>query len=244
MEKIDLSVSERDKTIRAALLRRDKKIPAVVYGHGFENLSLMMDYQTFRRTFQRATYSTIITLNVEGKNAIPVLVHQVQYHPVTDEIVHVDFYAVRMDQKVTTHIAFDFVGESEAVKLGAVLNTTKHAVEVSCLPGDLVHNIEVDISVLKEIGDTIRISDIAVPKGVEFLVAPEDPIVSAIEPKIIEEEEPEVVEGEEVEGEEGEAGEEGAEGEGEGEKKEGGEEANKEGDKKEGDKKEKKQARK
>lgn len=187
MDQYALDVQARDTAQRAAVVRRNKMIPAVVYGHGFDNLHLQMDYQTFRRTFEKATFSTIINLSLDGKDAIPVLVHDVQYHPVTDEIVHVDFYKVNMNEKVTTHIALEFVGESEAVKLGALLNTAKQDVEVSCLPTALVHNIEVDIAPLAEVGDTIRVGDIVAPEGVEILDNPEEPVVSAIEPKVSEE---------------------------------------------------------
>jgi len=186
MEKVTLPLQVRGSDDRAAYLRQDNMIPGVVYGHGFQNLHVKVDYQTFRRVFEQATYSTLVTLQVDGKD-IPVLIHEVQYDPVTDNIIHVDFYAVRMDQKVTTHIALEFIGVSEAVKKGAVLNTVKHEVEVSCLPGDLVHHIQVDISSLNEIGDMIRVSDITAPKGVEILTAPEEPIVSAVELKVVEE---------------------------------------------------------
>jgi large subunit ribosomal protein L25 len=216
MDQYALDVQTRDVSQRAALVRREKMIPAVVYGHNFENAHLQMDYQTFRRTFEKATYSTIINLAVDKKDAVPVLVHDVQYHPVSDEIVHVDFYKVNMNEKVTTNIAIEYVGVSEAVKMGAVLNINKQDVEVSCLPADLVHNIEVDISALTEIGDTIRVSDIIVPSGIEILNGEDEPLVSAIEEKIVEEEE--VVEGENLEGAEGEGGE-----GGEGEAAEGGE---------------------
>lgn len=202
MEKVDLAVQPRDMSQRAAVIRRERTIPAVVYGHGIENLHIKMDYQTFRRLFEQATYSTIITLNVEGGESLPVLVHQVQYHPVSDEIVHVDFYKVNMNEKVSTHISLEFVGESDAIKQGALLNTTKHEVEVSCLPADLVHHIEVDISVLKEVGDTIRVGDVTAPQGIEILDNEEDPIVSAIEPKVAEEPAP----GEEGADEAGDAG--------------------------------------
>jgi large subunit ribosomal protein L25 len=161
-------------------------IPGVVYGHGFTNAHVKVDYQTFRRTFEQATYSTLVTLQIDGKD-VPVLIHEVQYDPITDNIIHVDFHAVRMDEKVETHIALEFVGESEAVRLGAVLNTVKHEVMVSCLPGDLVHNITVDISSLKEVGDIIRIADIQVPKGIVILAEPEDAVVSAIELRVVEE---------------------------------------------------------
>ena len=186
MDNIDLAVLERSND-QAHLLRREKLIPAVVYGRGFENIHLKMDYQTFRRVFTKATFSTIINLDIDGKKKVPVLVHEVQYHPVTDDIVHVDFYAVRMDEKVTTHIALNFTGQSEAVKQGAVLATNKQEVEVTCLPGDLVHDIEVDLSALAAVGDTIRIEDLKVPSGIEILDSPEEPIVSAVEQKVVEE---------------------------------------------------------
>lgn len=209
MDQYALDVQTRDLSQRAALIRREKLIPAVVYGHNFENAHLQMDYQTFRRIFEKATYSTIINLAVDGANTVPVLVHQVQYHPVTDEIVHVDFYKVNMNEKVTTHIALEFIGESNAVKLGALLNTNKQEVEVSCLPSDLVHNIEVDLTPLAEIGDIIRVADIIVPEGIEILDGEEEPVVSAIEAKVVEEEEPtEDI----IVGEAGAEGEEGAEG--------------------------------
>jgi large subunit ribosomal protein L25 len=186
MEKIALAVLPRSTDDRADRIRKNKMIPGVVYGHGFTNAHVKVDYQTFRRTFEQATYSTLVTLQIDGKD-VPVLIHEVQYDPITDNIIHVDFHAVRMDEKVETHIALEFVGESEAVRLGAVLNTVKHEVMVSCLPGDLVHNISVDISSLKEVGDIIRIADIQVPKGIVILAEPEDAVVSAIELRVVEE---------------------------------------------------------
>lgn len=186
-QKIELPVLVRQTEERAKALREGKMVPGVVYGHGFQNVHLKVDYQTFRRVFQTATFSTLVTLDIDGKQQVPVLIHEVQYDPVTDLITHVDFYAVRMDEKVTTHIALEFIGVSEAVKLGAVMNTNKHQVEVSALPGDLVHTIPVDITKLEKIGDIIRIKDLVAPKGIEILANPEEPIVSAIELKIVEE---------------------------------------------------------
>ncbi|MGE3278468.1 MAG: 50S ribosomal protein L25, partial [Candidatus Altimarinota bacterium] len=171
---------------KASHLRQKSLVPGVIYGHGFENIHVKVDYHTFRRVFEQATYSTLVGLDVDGKE-VPVLIHEVQYDPITDNIIHIDFHAVRMDEKVTTHIALEFVGVSEAVKQGAVLNTLKHEVEVSALPGDLVHTIQVDISALNEVGDIIRISDITPPKGVEILANPEEPLISAVELKVVEE---------------------------------------------------------
>ena len=218
MDTITLTVSPRSTDQRAAVLRRQKLIPMEIYGHGFDNQHVQVDYQTFRRTFEKATYSTIMHVTVEGaKDAVPVLVQDVQYHPVTDEITHVDLHAIRMDEKVQTHISLSFVGDSEAIKQGALLSTLKHQLEVSCLPGDLVHEIEVDLSALAEVGDVIRVGDLTIPKGLEVFDTDEEPIVTAVEPRVVEETEAE----EEAGAEEGAEGEEGAEKtEGDGEKEE------------------------
>jgi len=186
MEKMTLPVQVRTLDEKPAHLRQNHLIPGVIYGKGFENMHVKVDYQTFRRTFEQATYSTLVGLDVGGKE-VPVLIQEVQYDPLSDNITHIDFHAVRMDEKVSTHIAIEFIGDSEAVKLGAVLNTLKNEVEVSALPGDLVHTIQVDISALKEVGDIIRIADLTPPPGVEILANPEEPLVSAVELKVVEE---------------------------------------------------------
>lgn len=187
METVDLPVSLRTTEERAHRLRLANFLPGVVYGQGRQTLSVKMPYQQFRRIFEKAAFSTLLNLDVGDQEKIPVLVHDVQYDPVSDDISHVDFYAVRMDQKVTTHVALEFIGVSEAVKLGALLQTVRHEVNISCLPKDLVHTIAVDISVLQKIGDVIRVKDLKIPEGVEILTSAEEPIVSAVELKIVEE---------------------------------------------------------
>ncbi len=203
MENVAIPAQSRTEADDARGIRRSNMIPAVVYGAGFDNQHLKMDYQTFRRAFEKATYSTIINLNVEGGETIEVLVHDVSYHPVSDDILHVDFYKVDMKKKVTTHLALDFIGTSQAVKEGNVLNTSRQELQITCLPGDLIHNIEVDISVLEKVGDSIHVGDIPVPQGIEILDAPEDTIVNVVEPRVIEEAIPAEGEGDAADGEEG-----------------------------------------
>ncbi|MDP3975445.1 MAG: 50S ribosomal protein L25 [bacterium] len=183
MEQIPLPIFNRSEGDRASHIRQSQHIPAVVYGNGFTNLHLKVEYQTFRKVFEKATYSTIVALDIEGGEKIPVLIHEVQYDPVSDRIIHIDFRAIRMDEKVETTIVLEFVGASEAVRLGAELNINKHEVHVSCLPGDLVHSIPVDISVLAQTNDDIRISGITVPQGIQILDPEEELVVSAIEPR-------------------------------------------------------------
>jgi large subunit ribosomal protein L25 len=111
-----------------------------------------------------------------------------------------------MNQKITTEIPLEFVGESRAKKEeGALIMKNLNAVEVECLPADLVNYIEVDLSSLNEFGDSIHVKDLKVPSGMEILEEDEGVVVSAIEPK---EEEEEPIEGEEEASEEGEEGEE------------------------------------
>ncbi len=194
MDAPTLTLSHRPANVRAAQIRQNRMIPGIVYGRGLANIEVQVDYQTFRRVFEKATFNTIVTLEIGGsgeeKKQIPVLIHDVQYHPVSEMMEHIDFYALRMDEKIETRVMLEFVGVSEAVKSGAILNTNRHNIRVSCLPKDLIHGIQIDISVLKKIGDLIRVSDLKVPENVEILSAPQDPVISAVELKIIVEEAP------------------------------------------------------
>jgi large subunit ribosomal protein L25 len=228
-DKVALTVQKRDVEHKAKVVRREGLIPGIVYGHGRENVPVEMDYQTFRKTFDKATYSTLVDLTVEGGETFPVLIHEVQYEPVKDLIQHVDFHAIRMDQKIHTHIALKFVGDSEAERLGAVLITNRHDMNVSCLPTDLVHEIEVDISALKEFGDSLHVRDIVVPPGIELEEEEDASIIQAVAPKT--QEQIDAEEAAEIAADEAAAAEAAGEGE-EGGAGEGGEEAVEEGEEK------------
>lgn len=184
MESTVLQVAERDLAKKANAYRQEKQIPAVFYGHDKAPRHMVMDYETFRKLFAKAGKSTLIDLDF-GKGAKEkVLVHDIQYHPVSDDITHVDFYAVKMKEKITTEIPLEFVGESNAVRnFGALLETTLDAVEVKCLPGDLVSQIEVDISVLENVGDALHVSDLKIPSALEVLTDAELTIASVQAPK-------------------------------------------------------------
>lgn len=149
----------RAVTDKTSHLRKSKKVPAVVYGKTQEPISLVLDASEFLRLFRKAGESNIIDLKV-GKQDLEVLVHQTQKHPVTGDFTHVDFYAITRGEKVTTHIHFNFIGTSSAVKNGAILTESMKEIEVRCLPRDLKDHFDVDLSLLKEAGDVIRISDL------------------------------------------------------------------------------------
>ena len=187
--------------------------------------------------------STIMYFKNEKGEEFPVLVQDIQYEPVTDKMIHVDVMAIDLNKPIHTQIPLILTGESPAVReLGGILVQSKKKVEVECLPNDLIHQIEVDISHLEDFRTSITIGDLNVPDAIKILDAEDVNVATVSAPK--EEVEEEVVE-EEVEGEEAAEGEEGEKKEGEGEKKEGeGDKAEAkegEGEKKEGGgKKEKK----
>ncbi len=203
--------------------RNSGRIPMIYYGKGVEPVNFSADYQDFRRLYLKAGKSAIITLKNEQDKEFAVLVHEIQYDPVTDNIIHVDLMTVDMNKAITTEIPLEFVGISSAVKEdGGILVTSKDKISIECLPKDLIPSIEVDISPLVDFSVSITVGDIKVPDTIKVLDAENINVITVSQPRV--EEEPEVEAP--AEGEEGEEGAEGAEGEAPaegGESKEGGE---------------------
>ncbi|PIQ77274.1 50S ribosomal protein L25 [Candidatus Peregrinibacteria bacterium CG11_big_fil_rev_8_21_14_0_20_46_8] len=216
-EDIVLELEQRDLQQKAKRLRSKSRIPAVYYGQGQKNMHLTADYQTFRKLYEKAGSSTVIQLSVDGKK-YPVLVHDVDYDAVTDQIAHIDFKHVDMNKEVTAEIKIEIIGVAPAVKnLGGTLEVNKHSLEIKCLPKDLIHSIQVDVSGLEELNSSIHVQDLKVPSTVEILAEPEETVVKVSVPRQeVEEEKPE----EAAEVAEGEAAGEKKEGEGEGKKEE------------------------
>jgi len=193
---------------KAAEERKNKKIPAIVYGSDFENKSISVDNLVFNKIFDQSGESSLINLKIDEQNPIKVLVHDTQIDPKTGVIIHIDFYKVNMKEKIKTAIPLEQIGESLAVfDLEGSLVTNKDEVEVECLPADLVREIQIDISVLKTFDDVIKVSDIKVPAGIEILDDPEEVCVLVQPPRSeeelaeLEEKPEEDVESVEVEGE-------------------------------------------
>jgi large subunit ribosomal protein L25 len=194
-----LDVQNRGKDEVAKDLRAQGMIPAEFYGKGIGNVSVKFDYQNFRRVFRKAGQNTIIELRREGEDPLNVLVHDVQYDPVTDSIKHVDFVNVVMGQKLQTKIPLEFVGQAPAVKeQSGVLTPHLHEVEVECLPRDLIHNIEVSIESLVEFNDSIKVEDLVVPDTIRILNDLEEVVVTCSPPREEEVEAPVVAEGAEA----------------------------------------------
>ncbi|HXI45234.1 MAG TPA: 50S ribosomal protein L25 [Candidatus Acidoferrales bacterium] len=203
-----LSATHRSVTgKKVAALRRDGKIPAVVYGREVASDSLTIDAKEFETLRRHAGATTLVDLSIEGKKPTPVLVHSVQTHPVTRHPLHVDLYLVRMTEELTIDVSLVSEGTSPAVvDLGGTLNHALEHVRVKALPSDLPASIHYSIDGLATFEDLIHVSDLAIPAGVTLLTDPGEVVARILPPRV------EEVEAPAAEAVEGEAGAEGAEG--------------------------------
>ena len=161
MEKFHLSATERDVNEKLTVLRANKRVPAVVYGHNITSQTISMAYSDFLKVERKAGKTHIIELTV-GKKTQKVLVYDLQFHPVSGDFLHVDFLAVSAHDKITLDIPLVLVGVSKAQKEGGVLQQYLDTVEVRCLPDDIPEHFEVDISKLEKIDDIVHIEDLGI----------------------------------------------------------------------------------
>ena len=186
---MDLQAQERNVFgNRVNALRREGRIPAELYGHGVPNLHLSVASRDFGKLYASAGENTVITIEV-GKQKFPAIIHHVDRHYLSGDPLHIDFYQVKMDEKIAARIPLEFVGESAAVReKGAVINRSMTEIEVEALPNDLPHLLKVDLAMLDDIDKTIYVRDIAAPKGVTFLVEGDTAVATATAPRAEEEE--------------------------------------------------------
>lgn len=186
MEQIIIEV-EQGKYASAKEARKASQLPMIYYGKGVEPIQLTTDYQNFRRAYRKGGRSSIFTLK-NGEKELQALVHEIQYHPVTDDMHHVDLMAVKAGQKVHADVQLIFVGEAPAVKeLGGTFVSTKDSISVECLPKDLPHDIQVDVSGLVDFNSHITVGDLQVPAGVKIMDAEDINVASVAAPRVEEE---------------------------------------------------------
>jgi len=195
MEELVLQAKRRDvigKQVRA--LRRQGLIPAVIYGHRIQPINISLDARDTSRLLAGVTSSHLITIKL-GDEQHTTLVREKQRHPVQGNLIHVDFLAVSMTEKLRADVVIILDGDAPAVKdYNGVLVTGIEKIEVECLPGDLPERIVVDISSLTEIGSAIYVRDIQLPSVVENLSDANEMVVLVTAPVAEEVEEAEVVE--------------------------------------------------
>ena len=195
MADVGLKIEKRTNSGKAEArrLRRTGKIPAVIYGEDQETASLLLDAHEFEMMLKE--HHTMVELALDGKT-IKTIIRDIQRHPVTGNVLHVDFFTLKTGHKLTLSIPINYVGTAVGTNTGGIFQTVKNDVSISVLPKDIPDYFEVDISHL-EVGDNIRLKDIS-KDNIEFLDDPEEVLCGVQAPKAVEE----VEEEEELEEEE------------------------------------------
>ena len=217
MQELKLKAMKRDVFgKKTRFLRRQGIVPAHLFGHSLESLALQCDSNELRKIVSHAGTTRLVSLSVEGeKEAKNVFLREIQRDTLSRELLHVDFYQIRKGEKMTMEVPIVLVGEAPAMKAkGRILSHGINVLSIECLPEKVPPQIEVDISVLAELEDSLFVKDIVLDPEIEVQNDPEQLVVKVSEIIVkIEEEKPVVAEeGEEAEAEAGEEGEVKAEG--------------------------------
>jgi len=185
MEPLELQASIRTvlgKRVRH--LRKQGLLPVNLFGHGMESIPLQVETKAFQNILAKAGTNTLITIKIDGsKSSYLALIHGVQRHAISGQLLHADLYRVRMTEKVRLSVPLVLVGEAPAVNLGGILLHSLDVVEIECLPKDLIHHIPVDISRLTEIGSAIYVKDLDVGENITIHADPEELVVKVVPPE-------------------------------------------------------------
>ena len=186
-------------------LRREGKVPAVVYGLGSEAVPITVGSRELQHILAgEAGANSLITLDVDGQSVL-TLARQIHRHPTKGMLVHVDFVRIDRDVAVSAEIPIHLIGEAEGVKDGGLLEQLLFHLTIHAMPGNIPVSIEIDVEALA-IGDQLRVEDIPLPEGVATEVESDFVVAQVVAPRVVTEEAEEGVEGEGVEGEAGEGG--------------------------------------
>ncbi len=168
----------------AARLRREGRLPAVLFGHGIDSQSLSVDAHELARLRRHAGATTLVDLTVDGSASRAVLVHGVQIHKVTHEPVHVDLFAVQMTEELTAEVPLVPQGVAPAAENGGTLVHPVSSVKVRALPEALPESIHYDLSSLTDFDKVITVGDLVVPPGVTIHAEPTELIARVLAPRV------------------------------------------------------------
>jgi large subunit ribosomal protein L25 len=184
MEKVVLKATKREVTgKKVGALRRQGKLPAIMYGHLIETTPIVLNAVEVLPKLATLTSSSTLTIDLDGKE-YPARVAEKQRDPIKRHLIHLDLQVISLTEKMRAKVGIELAGTAPAVKLAnAVIHIVLTELDVESLPHDLPERFIVDISGLGEIGDSIRVQDIARADGVDILNGPEEVIVTASAPK-------------------------------------------------------------
>ena len=186
-----LSATSRDVVgKKVARLRSAGRIPGVVYGHGRESTPVSIDAHELAVLRRRTGASSLVDLAVDGKRAVPVIVHGVQLDPITHRPLHVDLFAVRMSEELVVDVPLVGSGEAPAVVAGGTLVHQLSSLKVKVLPANMPESITYDLAVLVDYDATVTVADLALPDGVAIAHADPGEVVARVLPPRVAETQP------------------------------------------------------
>lgn len=183
---LELKAQTREVQGKKVQKLRDKGIiPAVVYGPDKEPHMIKLERSELEKVYRDAGGNTVISLSIdEGKTQHDVLIHELDRDPITEFVKHVDFYCFKAGHKLNTEIPLNFIGEPRTIKeAGATLVTQIEDLSVRCLAKDLVASIDVDLTKIQTVDDSIKVSDLTLPAGIEVDHEADDIIAVTIVPQ-------------------------------------------------------------
>jgi len=161
-------------------------VPAELFGSGVLNQHLAVSENDFVKVYRKAGSHTVVYLINEKGGKIPILISEVQEHPLTRKTLSVNFHQIKMDEAIETKVPVEFTGTAPAEKAGLVIVRVLHEIEVKSLPDKIPHSFQVDLGKLEKMGDSIHVSDLRAPSEVKIL-APEETVIATVTEKVKEE---------------------------------------------------------
>lgn len=198
MSKLIVKKRNNQGTSSSRRMRSDGLLPGIIYGSDKESNIVEMNLNQVEKILKNhSSDSVLIEVDLEDEGSVRVLLKEVQYHPVTSSILHVDLQRVVAGKPIQVDVAIELNGEPEGVKSGGIIDHKIHSLSVECLPKDMIESIPVDITNL-EIGDSLTVSDIIVTSKIKILSDENLQVISINAPKVIDSSDEETEEAEEA----------------------------------------------
>lgn len=171
-------------------LRRSGLVPGNLYGRGLESRAIQADLTEIQRVFGAVDRNAVVPMSIDGSSdTIPVVLREIQRHPVTRQLVHLDFYQVDLTRPIHSEARLVLVGDAGAESLGGTVVQSLEAIMLEALPTEMPSVVEVDISALDEFGQSVLVRDLVLPEGVSALTDGAVAVATALAPRVTEEEE-------------------------------------------------------
>ena len=198
MSKLIVKKRNNQGTSSSRRMRSDGLLPGIIYGSDKESNIVEMNLNQVEKILKNhSSDSVLIEVDLEDEGSVRVLLKEVQYHPVTSSILHVDLQRVVAGKPIQVDVAIELNGEPEGVKSGGIIDHKIHSLSVECLPKDMIESIPVDITNL-EIGDSLTVSDIIVTSKIKILSDENLQVISINAPKVIDSSDEETEEADEA----------------------------------------------